>query len=186
MNKLPQDVITYSLLSFLNDSDHTKYARTNHENYKLYQVKKYIRQYDLKEVPPTIIASNKLTNIITDNIYNLSLFLTSLIIENFYFNQELNTLPIILKSLKIVSAHFNQSLNTLPITLTSLNILSTLFNQPINTLPITLTSITIASKHFNQSLNTLPITLKTLYINSSVYNQNLKYITYIINLTHYI
>lgn len=33
INCLPNDVVNYEILSYLSDSDHTKFARTNHKNY---------------------------------------------------------------------------------------------------------------------------------------------------------
>ena len=79
--KLPRDIITFEILSFLSDSDHIKYTRTNSINNKLYVIKWYKQRYVLDDVPSHIRESNKLTNLILIHqkyIDKLPLYLTSL------------------------------------------------------------------------------------------------------------
>lgn len=176
MDTIPTDVISYCLLSFLNEKDHIHFMRTSNKYIK-YNIKIYKECYNLNIVPKKY--HHQLTNIITDNINKLPLKLTSLIIDNIKFNQQLNNgnVPPTLTSLQIESNKFNQPLNNwnysvVPITLKTLIIYDNhCFNQRINMLPSSLTILKIESTVFNQDLNTLPVTLKILRINSFMFNQ---------------
>ena len=147
MNGLPYDVCFYSLLSFLNESDHTIFARTNKDNYKQYSIKKYKQQYIIHEIPPAIIAGGKLTNIIiNDHVHTLPNQLKQLCIYNGGLislpNNILSILPNTLISLYINNIDFNVNFaSVLPSFLKILHIRSDVFNQPIDNLPNKLTNV---------------------------------------------
>lgn len=180
INWLPNDVVNYEILSYLSDSDHIKFIRTNHVNYKLYNIKKYNQQYILGHIPPVTVIYNKITklNIITlpylpfnTSLLLLPIHLTSLTIDNNSFNTPIDELPITLTSLFIISFVFNQPINKLPTQLTSLTLFCPYFDQPVNELPSTLKSLTLKCHSFNQPVNELPQTLTLLILNCDMFNQ---------------